>query len=184
MSLRTIHADTATALVQPVFRPLVLVEMAFDSAPVYAHSGVGPLVWNGHTFVGVSWLGKISAIREGESLEAYGVQLELSGVKGELVALSLAENYRNRPLKIWIAFLNRQSRLVGEPVGPWRWDMSTLDGEFTGAKGTLILSGTSRMAQWERNKETRYTDADQRAKYPGDFFCEFASAADEKEIEF
>ncbi|MDO8932070.1 MAG: hypothetical protein Q7U97_06735 [Rhodocyclaceae bacterium] len=184
MSLRTIHTDTSAAMAAPVFRPLAMVEMAFDSGTVYAHSAVGDVVWNGHTFKGVSWLGKIGAIQEGENLEAYGVQLDLSGVKGELVAISLNEHYRNRPLRIWIAFLNKQSRIVGDPVGPWRWDMSTLDGEFTGAKGTLILSSTSRMAGWERANESRYTDADQQARHPGDFFCEFASAAAEKEIDF
>lgn len=184
MTLREVHVDTATALDEPVYRPLVMVEMAFDSGAVRAHSGVGPVVWEGNTFTGVSWLGKVSDWREGESLESYGVQLELSGLEAALVAISLGETYRGRTLKIWVAFFDADSQIVGEPVGPWRWRMSTIDGEFTGKTGKLTLSAGSRMAWWEKDNVRRYTDEDQRAEYPGDYGCEFVSASSEREIEF
>lgn len=184
MSLRDIHVDTDAALDEPVYRPLALVEMDFASGMLRAHSGVGQIIWGGNVFTGATWLGKIEDWREGESLEAYGVQLSLSGLQGELVALSLTEHYRGRPLKIWIAFLDADGQIVGEPVGPWRWRMSTLDGEFTGKTGNLILSAGSRMALWERANPTRYTDEDQRAEHPDDYSCEFVSASAEKEIEF
>lgn len=184
MTLRDIHVDTAAALDAPVYRPLALVEMAFASGTVRAHSAQGAIVWDGHTFTGVSWLGTISDWQEGESLQAYGVELELSGLQGELVATSLLEHYRGRSLKIWIAFVDADGQIIGEPVGPWRWRMSTLDGEFTGRAGRLILTAGSRMAMWERANVRRYTDEDQRAEYPGDYFCEFVSATAEREIEF
>jgi len=184
MSLRDTHVDTAAALAEPVYRPLAMVEMAFDSGTVRAHSGVGPVVWEGHTFTGVAWLGAISDWQEGESLQAYGVQLELSGIEASLVATSLNEHYRGRSLKIWIAFVDADGQIVGEPVGPWRWRMSTLDGEIGGDGGKLVLSAGSRMAMWEKNAVRRYTDEDQRAEYPDDYGCEFASASAEREIEF
>jgi hypothetical protein len=182
--LRAIHVDTSAALDEPVYRPLAMVEMAFDSGAVRAHSGVGEIPWAGNIFTGVSWLGKITDWQEGEGLQAYGVQLELSGLQGELVAESLLEHYRSRSLKIWIAFLNDQGQLVGEPVGPWRWRMSTMDGEFTGKTGKLVLSAGSRMAFWEKASIRRHTDEDQRAEFPDDFSHEFVSSASEKEIEF
>lgn len=184
MSLRDTHVDTDAALVEPVYRPLALVEMAFDSGAVRAHGGVGPLVWEGNTFNGVAWLGKISDWQEGESLQNYGVQLELSGLQDALVAASLTEHYRGRDLKIWIALLDADGQIIGEPLGPWRWRMSTLDGEFTGKAGKLVLSAGSRMAFWEKAAVRRYTDEDQRAEYPDDYICEFASASAEREIEF
>lgn len=180
----TLNPATDAAMQAPVYYPLVLVEMDFDSGTVYAHSAVGDFVWGGHTFKGVSWLGKISDMEEGENLQAYGISLQLSGVDDSIVALSMTEHYRGRALKIWLAFLDENGQLVGDPVGPWRWRMSTMDGEFTGTLGTITLTATSRMAQWERASPLRYTDEEQRALFPGDFFCEFASAASEKEIEF
>lgn len=184
MSLRDTHPDTAAALAEPVYRPLALVEMAFDSGTVRAHSGVGDVVWAGNTFTGVAWLGKISDWKEAEGLEAFGVELELSQLEEALVAASLTEHYRGRALKIWIAFLDEDGRIVGEPLGPWRWRMSTLDGEFTGQKGGLTLRAGSRMAMWEKASVRRWTDEDQRARHPGDYFFEFVSAASEKEIDF
>jgi len=62
--------------------------------------------------------------------------------------------------------------------------MSTLNGEFGGKTGKLVLSAGSRMAMWEKATPRRYTDEDQRAEYPGDYFCEFVSASAEREIEF
>jgi len=81
MSLRDIHVDTAAALDEPVYRPLAMVEMDFASGAVRAHGAVGDIVWEGHTFSGVAWLGKINDWQEGESLQAYGVELELSGLE-------------------------------------------------------------------------------------------------------
>ena len=184
MTLRDIHVDTAAAIAEPVYYPLAMVEMGFDSGAVYAHSATGDIVWDGHTFKGVSWLGKIEDWQEGEGLQNYGVRLELSGLKSELVAISLNEHYRGRPLKIWIAFVDDQGQIVGEPMGPWRWRMSTLDGEFTGATGKLVLSAGSRMAMWERNDDSRYTDEDHRRDHADDYFFEFVSATAEREIEF
>lgn len=184
MSLRDIHPDTSAALDEPVYRPLAMVEMAFDGGMVRAHSGVGQIVFGGNTFEGVSWLGKIEDIEEGEALQAYGVQLELSGIQADLVATSLLEHYRGRALKIWIAFVDADGQIVGTPMGPWRWRMSTLDGEFDGESGKLILVAGSRMAWWERANVRRYTDEDQRAEFPDDYGCEFVSAAAEREIEF
>jgi hypothetical protein len=151
---------------------------------VRAHSGVGDFSWDGHVFQGVGWLGKVSDWREGEALQSYGISLELSGVDDAIVAVSLGEHYRGRALKIWLAFLDEDGVLQGEPVGPWRWRMSTMDGEFTGQTGVITLNATSRMAQWEKSSIRRYTDEDQRAEYPDDYGCEFVSAASEKEIEF
>lgn len=184
VSLRTIHPDTDAALDEPVYRPLVLVEMHFDSGVVRAHSGVGDFPLSGNVFKGVSWLGKVSDWQEAEGLQAYGIELELSQVEKALVAISLGEHYRGRPLLIWIAFLDENGQLVGAPVGPWRWRMSTLDGEFGDPKGSLVLRAGSRMAMWERANPRRWTDEDQRAKYPDDYGCEFVSAAAEKGIEF
>lgn len=184
MSLREIHPDTDAALSASVYHPLALVEMAFDSGTVRAHSGAGDFVWQGNTFTGVAWLGKISDWKEGESLESYGIELDLSQVEGTLVATSLQEHYRGRPLLIWLAYLDEDGRIVGSPIGPWRWRMSTLDGEFGSPKGRLVLRAGSRMAMWERANVRRWTDEDQRAEHPDDWFFEFVSASSEKEIEF
>lgn len=179
----TLHADTTAAIGQPTYYPLLLVEMDFASGVVYAHTGVGDFVWNGHIFKGVGLLGKIADWQEGEQLQAYGITLELSGVDQASISISLTEHYQGRALKIWVAFLDENSILAGDPVGPWRWRMDTMSGEF-GKTATVTLNAESRMVEWEKPRTRRYTDADQRAEYPDDFGCEFVSAAAEKEIEF
>lgn len=184
MSLRPADSGTAAALEAREYRPLALVEMDFASGIVRAHSGVGPIVWGGNTYTGVAWLGKVEEWKEGEATEAFGVKLNLSGLSAELVSISLGEHYRGRPLRIWVAFLDEDGRLVGDPLGPWRWRMSTLDGEFSGKTGRLVLAAGSRMALWERASVRRYTDEDHRARHPGDYIFEFTSATTDREVEF
>lgn len=178
-----LNPATEAALQQPTYYPLLLVEMDFASGIVRAHTGAGDFIWNGNTFKGVGLLGKISDWQEGEQLQAYGITMELSGVDAAAVSVSLNEHYQGRALKIWLAFLDENTRLAGDPVGPWRWRMDTMDGEF-GKTAVVTLSAASRMVEWEKSRTRRYTDADQRAEHPDDYGCEFVSAAAEKEIEF
>lgn len=178
---RNIDPATDAALDERVKRPLLLVEMEFASGTVRAHSGVGDFELNGNVFKGVGHLGGIVEIEETEALQNNPMKLKLTGVKPELWAISLGEDYRGRPARIWIAFLDADHQLIGQPVGPFPGKMDTMEGEL-GQTGELILALESRMAEWERPLVRRYTHADQQAEYPDDFGLEFVSAVAEMEL--
>lgn len=181
MSDRSIDPATDAALDEPVKRPVILVELDFASGPIHAHSAVGDLAWNGKTFKGVGHYGKIVEIEETEALQSNPLQLELSGIKPELWAISLGEEYRNRAARIWLGMLDADHRLTGEPIGPFTGKMDTMDGEL-GQTGSIVVTIESRMAEWERARVRRYTHADQQAEYPDDFGLEFVSAVAEMEL--
>ena len=51
------------------------------------------------------------------------------------------------------------------------------------AFGEKKLAGVeSRLADWERPRVSRYTDADQQQRFPGDLGCRFAPQMVEKEL--
>ncbi len=181
MSERNLHADTEAATLAPVYRELLLVELDFASGVVYAHSGAGNFTWNGHTYLGVGRLGKLSEIEETEGLQANAIKLELSGVDPANVSLSLNEEYQGRPARVYIAYLDENYALKGNPVGPFEGKMDTMDGEF-GKVSTITLTVESPLADWARPRTRRYTDADQQAEYPGDRFMEYAGQMAEKEL--
>ena len=178
---RNIDAATKAALDAKVKRPLILVELDFASGFVRVHSGVGDFVWGDKTFKGVGQFGKIIEIEETEAVQANPLRMELSGVSPEIVSISLGENYRGRPGRIWIAYLDEDYKAIGQPIGPFIGKMDTMDGEI-GKTGAITLSMENRVAEWERARIRRYTHADQQAEYPDDFGLEFVSAVAQMEL--
>lgn len=77
---RSLDTTLSAALANSNVQPVILAIITFASGTVYVWSGVGNLIWNGNTYLGVGSLGNISAITEGSGIEAQGVTLTLSGV--------------------------------------------------------------------------------------------------------
>lgn len=179
MSRGLTPAAAAASVGNPGF--ILLVELDFQGGPVRAHSGVGDFEWNGNTFTGVGTLGKVSEIEEGKEMQAYGLQLQLSGIPSELLSISLNGGYRGRSASLWVAFLDDNHQLINDPVGPFSGTMNTMDGEL-GETATITLSVESRLVDWERPRIRRYNDGDQQAVYPGDLGLEFVPQMVEKEL--
>jgi len=77
---RSLDTSLAAALSNANIQPVILAALTFVSGVVYVWSGVGDLVWNDNTYLGVGALGNISAIHEGTSVQADGMTVTLSGL--------------------------------------------------------------------------------------------------------
>lgn len=164
-----------------VARPVILARLDFASGVLRVTSAPFSLVAHGYTYSGVGALGRISAVAEGAELQSYSVQLALSGVPSELVSMALADQYQGREACLYLALLDEQHRVSGEPVLLYRGQMDTLDIEL-GKTATLTLTVQSRLADWERPRLRRYTHEEQLADYPEDKGFEFVAQMAEKTI--
>lgn len=181
MSRDTITPDVDAEFDNDNYRVLILTELDFPSGTVYAHSGVGNVNFNGHTFLGVGQLGKIGTLQESTELQTFGFSLELSGVDLSLLSITLNDDVQGRSAKLWMVFLDNDLQPINDPIGPWSGRMDAMPVEI-GETATITLHIESRLADWERPRIRRYTDADQQAEYPGDLGFEFVSQMQEKEI--
>ena len=77
---RNLDTSLAAALSASSISPVVLAALTFVSGVMYVWSGVGNLVFNGNTYVGVGMLGKISPISESSDVRADGLEITLSGI--------------------------------------------------------------------------------------------------------
>jgi hypothetical protein len=77
---RNLDTSLAAALSNNLIQPVVLAVLTFVSGTMYVWSGVGNLVYNGNTYLGVGLLGKISAISENSDVKADGMDITLSGI--------------------------------------------------------------------------------------------------------
>nr|VFK58169.1 MAG: hypothetical protein BECKUNK1418G_GA0071005_100230 [Candidatus Kentron sp. UNK]VFK68291.1 MAG: hypothetical protein BECKUNK1418H_GA0071006_100130 [Candidatus Kentron sp. UNK] len=174
------------ALARQDIRLLVFAELHFESGVLRLHSGARGMEyrWGGKEWLGVGMLGEISTISETAELEATDLDLTLSGIDPTMLATALGEGYYDRDASLWLAFLDTDYQITGEPVGPFLYSMDTMEGEI-GEIAKVKLRAVSPLARWESPSIRRYTDADQQEEFPGDKGFEYVSQmAAGKELEW
>lgn len=162
--------------------PIYFVKLKFDSADVNLHSGLGDIIFGGDTYTGAGSIGAISGIEETVELGRSPVTLTMSGLPTTLIAALLNEQYQGRRATIYLGYMNMTTyQLVEDPVVIHRGLMDTPD--FNQGKELAIsLKVESRFAQWDNPKVRRYTNEDQRSRYPTDTGFQFVESSVEKAI--
>lgn len=167
--MRSIDATLLAALKAPTVWPVCLVEMDFVSGMTRLHSGLGDLVmtdpFTGEalTFLGVGELGSISALEQPEALRSSEAELALSGVNPADVARALLEAYQGRSCRIFFGALTEDGAALagGSAVPLVRARMDTMK-FVTGRTATITLKIRNEMADWERVRASRYSNAEQK----------------------
>lgn len=179
---RDLNAATETASQADVIAPIYLVDLAFDAATLYFHTGVGELVWNSNTYTGTGILGGIGTANEDSELSRTPLELRLSGVESSMMSIILGEHYQGRTATVYLGYLDTETmELVDDPAIYYRGRM---DAPSIAQDETLeiILPIENRFAAWDRPKIRRFNNADQQSRYPGDKGLEFVEQATEKRI--
>lgn len=157
---------------KPQLNPFVAVHIALDD-PVRAWTGVGTVAFGGFIYEGVGALGSISPIGEEIDGAAVGVSVTLSGIDPSFELDLLSQPYRGRLFEVFVGALNeRFDGMAVEPVRLWRGyvDSVTLqDGE----RLSVTITAESEMRDQGRPRVRRYSDQEQRRRYPGDRFFEY-----------
>lgn len=179
--VRTIPYQTGVEFLKGSLFPVALISLNFSSGNVFMWTGTQTLNWANYNWTGVGSLGKIGVIEETLELRAIGLQLELSGIPSTVLDIALRENFQGRTAQVWIATLNDQMQLTGEPFQIFAGYMDTM--ELTeGSSASIKLSLESKLFDLERARVRRYTAEDQRAQYPGDAGLDAVAALQEKQI--
>lgn len=176
---RDISAPMLTELSSNVVYLACLVEIDFKSTTEYVWTGVGDIVFGGHTYGGVGDLGEIGPITEGVDVQAYGTTLSLSGIDATILAESLADIQLMAPVNILLATFDAACNLVGTPYKLFAGRV----GKPTVSPGTknirISIAVETRLKNLQRPSMRRYTSADQNLYFPGDtFFLHVAEQVD------
>lgn len=167
MSRNDLGTDLKTAFDADVLMPINLCALHFPHGIYRVWTGYGDLYYNNDTYLGVGTFGGVSEIKESTDLAADGVRFTLSGVPTDLLSVVLSERYNGRKIRLWTgAYANGE--IVGSAylVFSGRMDVATIaDGAET---GTIEMTAESRLVDFERPRETRYTDEEQRRLQAGD----------------
>lgn len=164
---RTTDSTLQAALIANGIYPVILADLSFRSGAWHAWTGVGDLMWNGDTYLGVGSLGRCPGVSEGVSVQAEGTTVSLSGIDWTLLNDCLTDIQIGAPATLWLGAF-QAGALVGTP---YKWFGGYVDKApiSTGPKTmTIALSLESRMRLLQRGTNRRYTSADQRRDYPTD----------------
>lgn len=179
---RTLSADMVTEVSATQLAPILMASLQF-STPVYLWSGYGSLGYGGVTYLGIGTLGTISPVEETTDLAARGIMMRLSGVPTVNVALALTENYQGRACTILFGALSPTAgTLISSPVTVFHGKMDVMQISDDGQSAELTMTAESRLMDFRRVREVRYTDEEQQNLFAGDVGLEFVNDIQEKPI--
>lgn len=180
--MRTIDEAILTALSAETVRRVYLIRLDFDSGTVGWNTGFRNIVLDGVTYYGLGNVTSISAAKEEAGVKASGLTVTISGIDPAIVALLLSEPYINRPAYVHYVLLDEQDQVItGTPVLYFRGSMDSIQGS-QGTTASFDISLKSRLADWERPRKSRYSDAEQQKLYPGDKGFEFVGQMEQARI--
>lgn len=186
--MRNLTAEMAAGIVEGGVLPNLLGVFEFDSGTVGMWTGLGQIDWNGITFSGGGNLIGVSPIEETQELQAKGQVLSLNGISSALLATSLTENVKNRPLRIYLSLTDPNGPdsdgdiFIADPYRVFSGLMDTFEFTDDGEKANIRLSVENILMIGQRAKISRYTDEEQRQRFPDDMGLEFINRLQDREI--
>lgn len=164
---RDINVETAGRLKEDkVFA--ILVRFDFPQ-PLYVHSRAGELDYDGNTYLGMGEYGSLNAINEDSGLTPQRVQLTLSNIGGYWNSQVITDGlqYQNKDVYIYLALLDEQRAIIGEPITIFRGVTGNLNFTETDSS-SITIEVMNQFAIWNRAANFRYTNAQQEELFPGD----------------
>ncbi len=150
-------------------RGVWLIDLAFDSGHVRANDSRADLVFSSNTYYGTGEFGGFDGISESTESIATGVRFTLTGVETSLISTIVGDVYQNRAVSLYCGMLAENSLLfVATPELMWSGYMDTMSIETRAGTTSIILTCEHRLRNSPPN--SRWSDADQKAKSSGDSF--------------
>lgn len=162
--------------------PALLAHFDFSGGIVRLWSGSGDLSWGGNTYTGLGDLTQVEPVQETNEVRANGLNFRLNGIPSAMVARILAENYRGRACKLWLALFNTSGAIIADPLLLFSGRMDQCLVEDSGTTASITVSAESRLVDLQRSRERRYTDEDQQSLFSGDLGLEFVAGLQDREI--
>ncbi len=183
---RSLTGPMASVATDSVVRPAYFVKMTFDSndnpALLNVWSGVGSITYDSDTYTGVGDLLSISEIVESADISAAGINVSITGIKSEFLAIAKNHQYQGRPLSVALGAFNNTGSLISSPVVMFSGFMDTMIISENDKTSTIKISVENKLIAFERSKVRRYTAEDQKIDHPTDKGFEYVTAIVEKEI--
>ena len=166
---RPIHADMLAHLRQKQTYLINLVHLDFRNDPVYIHTDIGTINWDGHDWVGIGLLGAIDSIKEDDSLEPDSKTLSMRIFRNDVVDLRRAASVSEhllRDAKIWLTARDAiTGEILNDPLVLFDGEMHGIEFDVGVEKGTASLTLVDDRVLDNRSLAQNLSDAHQQKRY-------------------
>lgn len=178
------HPDTLAAFESGnIGRRLFLVELQFDSGTRYYTTAPEEKLYNSNTYLPLGEIGSIGVVKETDQVEPADYSITIGAVDQVILSLVLGEPTINRPCTVYQGLMNDDQSIIGDY---WIYFEGLMQPPSIndGQNPLIDIPVKDILADWDRNIESRYTDAEQRRLHPDDYCLEFVSSLAGKEIKW
>lgn len=151
-----------------------LLEFYLDSGTMYLTTFPNGINWNGNDYEYFGEIGGLSNTKEGEELDPQSYSIQIGAVDPVILAKFINEPIMNRQCIVREVIGNEDQTLKAEPeiFFSGSFDSPSVN---DGQEASITLPVNDDLSDWDRNIESRYTDAEQRRLHPDDFCLEHVS---------
>jgi hypothetical protein len=164
---RNVTTAMLTALSSGFLQPALFVSCAFANETVYVWSGIGSIVFGGHTYIGVGTLGAVSTIEETTGVTAKGIVISLSGLNPQALDDVLGSWQVGLPVFVYLGLFNGGA-LIDTAITSWAGRMDAPTITVGGDTCTISINAESRLVDMNSSVELRYTQEQNEIDHPGD----------------
>lgn len=169
----------------------ILCQMDFATNPQNWWLGYGPLTAGGVEYQGTGDVIKIGAMSLTYGMSAGMVRFEIPAASPEMVARcdNQATEVNNRRCQLFYQLFStverdgeHQGRLIGDPISMFQGKMRDMRSTSSADSRVIELEAYGRLSRQGKPPYGRWTDADQRARFPGDTGMAFIAGLKDKSI--
>lgn len=165
---RGLAAPNAAAALLPHKRPIVFLELQFDSGTLRLHNAVGNYTWGGNTWTGVGALGEVAPYEESEGSSPYRISYRLNGLNSTILSEALNEEVYKRLAIRYDGFIGDDGQLVADPDETRRDYMDTMEVIRGDEMESVMLNCESEYVRDTQAPGGLFSDEDQQALFAGD----------------
>jgi len=177
---RGLSATNQTQIASASLQATILVNLAFDT-PIYVHSGIGTITFNGNDYLGVGDFGAVDTVEESESISPSPIRLTLSGFDATLIAEALTSGRYGDRITIYEGYRADDGTLVADPwtVAAGTFEFATID---LGEDNAVTITMQHDLAALDVSDGGRFTDEDQQQRFAGDLGLSFVADSVDKAL--
>jgi len=177
---RGLGATNQTEIAKTHVQVVLLCGLEFDT-PIYVHTGIGSISYDGNTYLGVGDFGGVDSIEEAESISPSPLRLTLSGIDSTLIAEAMTSGRYGDRVTVYEGYRLDDGSLVADPwilwAGTFEFPTITL-----GDDNGVTITGQHDLSKLDDASGARFSDEDQQRRYAGDTGFSYVADSVDKEI--
>jgi hypothetical protein len=174
--MRSLDSDFITELTSAQVRPVTFFRWVLNSSTIRLWTGQQDISWDSQTWLGNGWFRGVGSIKEVGSIEAAGVQINLTGVPQSLISTVLSEARQGAEVAIYFGFLNSAGAVVASPTEAFIGRFDDCELVDDPQSPSITISAESILIDLDKAKEILFTHEEQKINFPDDLGLQYVNS--------